>query len=97
MAMINRVIKKPILTEKSLQEATTGRYTFEVDLKANKRQIANAVKKAFDVDVLEVKTRILKGRRVQVRGTRLEREGAKVKKATVKVASGQKIGVFETA
>lgn len=91
------VIKRPILTEKSLQEATTGRYTFEVDLKANKQQIATAVKKAFSVDVLEVKTRILKGRRVRVRGTRLENKGPKIKKATVKVASGQKISVFETA
>lgn len=94
---MDRVIKKPILTEKSLQEATAGRYTFEVDLKADKRQIANAVKKAFAVDVLEVKTRILKGRRVRIRGTRLEKEGAKIKKATVKVPPGQKISVFETA
>ena len=94
---MDRLIKKPILTEKSLQEATVGRYSFEVDLKANKYQIARAIKKAFDVDVLEVNTRVLKGRRIRVRGTRLEKEGAKIKKATVKLASGQKISVFETA
>jgi len=94
---MDRVIKKPILTERSLQEATTGRYSFEVDLKADKRQIANAIKKAFSVDVLEIRTRILKGRRVRIRGTRLEKEGAKIKKATVRVPSGQKISVFETA
>ena len=90
-----RVIRKPILTEKSLQEATDGKYTFEVDLRSNKNQIASEVKKAFKVDVLNVRTRILKGKRRRVRGTSREKVGSKLKRATVKVASGQKIAVFE--
>jgi len=92
----HRVIKRPVLTEKSLQEATEGKYTFEVDLAANKKEIAQAVKKAFSVDVLAVSTRIVKGRRVRIRGTKLMRAGSKFKKATVKVAAGQKIPAFET-
>ncbi|OGY21922.1 MAG: 50S ribosomal protein L23 [Candidatus Woykebacteria bacterium GWB1_45_5] len=93
---IPKVIKSPVLTEKSLQEATDGKYTFEVDLKANKREVAQAVKEAFNVDVLGVTTRILKGRRVRIRGTKLTRAASKFKKATVKVAAGQKIPAFET-
>ena len=93
---IPKVIKSPVLTEKSLQEATDGKYTFEVDLKANKREVAQAVKEAFNVDVLGVTTRILKGRRVRIRGTKLTRAASKFKKATVKIAAGQKIPAFET-
>jgi large subunit ribosomal protein L23 len=93
---IRRVIKRPVLTEKSLQEAADGKYTFEVGLAANKKEIADAVKKTFSVDVLAVSTRIVKGRRVRVRGTRIKRLGPKFKIATVRVGSGQKIPAFET-
>lgn len=92
---MRKVIKQPILSEKSLQDARYGKFTFEVDLKANKKKIADAVQEAFKVDVLDVKTRILKGRRVRVRGTFRQKETGKIKKATVKLASGQKISVFE--
>ena len=90
-------IKKPILTEKSLQDAAEGKFTFEVELKADKKTITKAVKEEFNVDVLAVRTRILKGKRVRIRGTKMERAGPKTKKATVTLANGQKIPVFETA
>lgn len=91
-----RVIRKPVLTEKSLQEATEGKFTFEVDLKANKNQIASEIKKAFKVDVQSVRTRILKGKRRRIRGTFRQKEASVLKRATVKLAEGQKINVFET-
>lgn len=91
-----RVIRKPVLTEKSLQEAADGKFTFEVDLKSNKKQIASEIKKSFKVDVQSVRTRILKGKRVRVRGTFRQKKGAVLKRATVKLAEGQKISVFET-
>ena len=92
-----RIIKKPVLTEKSLQDAAKGKYTFVVETGSNKKAIASEVKKAFNVDVLDVKTRILKGKRRRVRGTRLEKKGPAVKKATVRVASNQKISIFEAS
>ncbi len=95
--LMPRIIKRPVLSEKSLRQATEDKYTFEVDLKANKYQIAQAVKKSFGVDVLSVRTRILKGKRVRIRGTRLERPGPIRKKATVEITKGQKISAFETA
>lgn len=92
-----RIIKKPVLTEKSLQDAAEGRYTFVVEMGSNKKSIASEVKKTFNVDVLGVRTRILKGKRRRVRGTRLEKKGPAVKKATVRVASNQKISIFEAS
>lgn len=93
---MGNIIKKPVLSEKSLQDAADGKFTFEVDLRSNKKEIASEVHKAFNVDVVNVRTRISKGKRHRVRGTSLERESSKVKKATVKVKSGQKISIFET-
>ena len=91
-----KALRKPIFTEKSFREATNGRYTFEVDTKATKKEIARMVKETFEVDVLEVKTQIVKGRRSRIRGTKLTRPGRVFKKAVVRLASGQKIPVFET-
>ena len=96
MIVMERVIKKPVLTEESLQKVVDGRYTFEVDLKADKKSIAEEVAKTFKVDVLGVRTRISKGKRLRIRGTFREKRGSKLKKATVTIASGQKISVFET-
>jgi len=91
-----KVIRKPVLTEKSLREAADGKFTFEVDLKANKKQIASEIKKAFKVDVQNVRTRILKGKRRRVRGTFRQKDSGVLKRATVKLVEGQKISVFET-
>ncbi|MEX0622195.1 MAG: 50S ribosomal protein L23 [Candidatus Woykebacteria bacterium] len=85
------------MTEKSLQEAADGKYTFEVELAANKKEIAKGVEKTFKVDVVDVKTRILKGKRKRIRGTFVERAGPKIKKATVRLGKDQKISVFEVS
>ena len=42
-----KVIKRPVITEKSLQETAFGRYTFAVDRRATKSEIASAVEKFF--------------------------------------------------
>ncbi len=41
------IIKKPIVTEKSMMATTLGQYTFEVDKNATKVEIAQAVEQAF--------------------------------------------------
>jgi large subunit ribosomal protein L23 len=41
------VIKRPIVTEKSMMATTLGQYTFEVDMNATKVEIAQAVELAF--------------------------------------------------
>lgn len=90
-----RVIRKPVLTEKSLLEAASGVYTFEVDSAANKAEIAQAVAELFKVDVKKVKTRILKNKTKRVLRTRQKTTVSSVKKATVRVGKEQKIDIFE--
>ena len=41
------VIKRPIITEKSLMATAQGQYTFEVNMNATKVEIAQAVELAF--------------------------------------------------
>lgn len=50
------IIIKPYITEKSNIEASYGKYTFIVDIKATKTEIRNAVEKLFQVKVLDVNT-----------------------------------------
>ena len=56
------IIIAPIITEKSSAEIQNGKYTFEVNKKATKIQIANAVEKLFEVKVLKVNTISVKGK-----------------------------------
>jgi len=51
------VIKRPIITEKGLdQKEEKSVLCFEVDVNANKRDVKNAVEKLFKVKVASVKT-----------------------------------------
>ena len=54
MAHITDVLKKPVLTEKSLTLLDENKYTFDVDVNANKIEIKNAVEKMFNVKVESV-------------------------------------------
>ena len=55
------IIIRPVVTEKSNDELQQGKYTFEVNKKATKVQIANAVEKLFEVKVLKVNTMTVNG------------------------------------
>ena len=45
------IIIRPVITEKSNDEMQAGKYTFEVNKKATKVDIARAVEKLFEVKV----------------------------------------------
>ncbi len=56
------VIIRPIVTENSMSQTDNKKYTFEVDRRANKIDIAKAVEEIFDVDVADVNTMNMKGK-----------------------------------
>ena len=60
------VIIKPIVTEKSSEGLQEGKYTFKVNKKATKVEIAKAVEKLFGVKVLNVNTMTVKGKEKRV-------------------------------
>jgi len=50
------VLKRPIITEKTQKQNTKGQYVFEVNMDANKVEIAKAVEKMYGVTVSDVNT-----------------------------------------
>lgn len=89
------IIKRPILTERSLHAAANGKFTFEVDRLASKGQVREAVETYFGVNVISVNTVKLGGKRKRVGKRRLEKVYPSRKKAIVQLKQGQKIDLFE--
>ena len=87
------VIKRPIITEKSSNLVENLQYTFEVDPKATKTEIKDAIEKIFKVNVIEIRT--INVHRKAKRMQRFEGFKPAYKKAIVRLAAGQTIDVFE--
>lgn len=87
------IIRRPIVTEKTMFQAENGKYTFEVDERANKVQIRRAVEELFDVDVQKVNTMRMPGKRRRM-GI-FEGRTSSWKKAIVKLSEGDHIDFFE--
>lgn len=67
MAHITDVLKKPVLTEKSMTlQANENKYTFDVDLNANKTEIRQAVEAMFNVKVESVNVMNVKAKAKRV-------------------------------
>lgn len=86
---------KPILTEKSLNLARSGKYSFWVDKNLLKSQIKKILGEVFGVHVTSVRTIKYKG------GIRINLRRRKIKiperkKAVVTLKEGEKIDLFET-
>ncbi len=50
------IVRRPVITEKSMSEMANKKYTFIVDVNANKTEIKNAVEQIFKVKVDKVNT-----------------------------------------
>jgi len=87
------VIRRPLITEKATALAAENKYAFEVDQRANKMQIREAVETAFNVHVTAVNVMNVKGK--TRRYGRRYAKTADWKKAIVTLAPGDKIELFE--
>lgn len=88
------ILKRPVLTEKSnIQKETANQVSFEVDTRANRIQIQQAVEIAFKVKVESVQTMHVRGK-IKRRG-RIVGKQRNWKKAIVKLAPNQRIEIFE--
>jgi large subunit ribosomal protein L23 len=56
------VLKRPVITERSTDLMTEKKYTFEVDVRANKTQVKDAVQEIFGVKVEKVNIMNYKGK-----------------------------------
>ncbi len=95
------VIVRPVVTEKSTDQSEFAPvYTFIVDKRANKAEIARAVESLWDVSVKDVRTMRYAGKRKRAllgRMTRNWQLGRRpgFKKAIVRLAEGEEIELYE--
>ena len=87
------IIRKPVITEKSMAAMAENKYTFIVHMAANKVQIKRAVEEVFNVKVADVKTMRFEGKTKRV-GVHIGKR-ADFKKAVITLAEGSSIEFFE--
>lgn len=93
MRTAHDIILAPVVSEKSYDLIENNNtYTFEVEPRANKEQIRDAVEKVFDVRVVRVNTMNRKGK-VKRTGWKLGKR-KDVKRAVVTLAAGDSIDLF---
>ncbi|HET8738378.1 MAG TPA: 50S ribosomal protein L23 [Acidimicrobiia bacterium] len=87
------VILAPVVSEKSYDLIENhNTYTFDVDPRANKTQIKNAVETVFDVKVVRVNTMNRKGKTKRTGYKYGKRKD--IKRAVVTLAAGDSIDLF---
>ena len=91
---LHQVIRKMLVTEKSnLDREAANKYHFEVDRRANKVEIGQAVEKLFKVKVTEVRVIHVLGKKKRM--GRVMGKKSDWKKAIVTLAEGSRIEVAE--
>ncbi len=94
MMDLYQIIKRPLVTEKGTkQKEQSNQLAFEVDRRANKILVRNAVENIFKVKVVSVRMMNVKGKERRV-GRNVGRK-ADWKKAIVRLAPGENIEFFE--
>jgi large subunit ribosomal protein L23 len=99
MKDVYSIIERPLLTEKTMDSTSAGKYTFRVAKDANKIEIGQAVEKIFSqpgkpINVVKVNTISVKGKKRRV-GRFKQGSSSDWKKAIVTLAEGQSITLFE--
>lgn len=91
------VIRKPLVTEKSMANQQKRVYTFVVEKSATKHEIKHAVEEAFKKDkvkVEHVRTVIVKGKSKRMKNMLLEGRRKDWKKAYVTLAEGCRLDII---
>jgi large subunit ribosomal protein L23 len=89
-----QVLKRPLVSEKSTkQKEQSNQIVFEVDRRANKVLVRNAVENIFKVHVIDVQVVNVKGKERRL-GRNVGRK-PDWKKAIVRLAPGENIEFFE--
>jgi large subunit ribosomal protein L23 len=90
------VILRPVVSEKSYALLDENVYTFQIDRRANKIEVRQAVEELFGVRVVKVTTLNRKGKRTRNRRTGAVGRRPDTKRAVVSLAEGDRIDLFES-
>jgi large subunit ribosomal protein L23 len=90
---LQQVLVRPLITEKSTLLQESGKYVFQISLRANKILVKQAVEHAFGVKVTDVNICWNRGKLKRF-GPRISRT-PDLKKAVVSLRSGDRIQLIE--
>ena len=88
------VIKRPVVTEKSMANQQKSVYTFIVSPDATKPEVKQSVEKAFNVKVEEVRTVKVKGKYKRMKNQLLQGKRKDWKKAYVTLKEGFRLDII---
>ena len=95
MKNVYDIIRRPVITEQSMEDVAAKKYVFMVDINANKTEIKAAVEAVFGVKVAKVNTIRMQGK-VKRTGAYPAGKRADYKKAIVTLTADSKtIEFFE--
>ena len=90
----DQIVKRPVaLTEKAARLKKDNKIVFEVDLRANKLEIRDAIEQLFDVKVTDVRTLVQRGKTKRMGKGMAKRHNWK--KAIVTLRAGDDIQFFD--
>ena len=92
--ILEKKLIQPLITEKGMKLEAENKYVFEVAMDATKGAIAKELKDSFGVDVINVNTSILPGKKRRILKTPRFKKTSKRKKAVVELKKGQKLDIF---
>ena len=89
------IIKKPIITERSLQQTKNGLFTFAFERNVTKLKAKKAIEEQFGVNVTDIKMIKMPGKTKRA-GKKMRKVNlSSWKKIIVRLKKDQKIPVFE--
>lgn len=94
MKSVYDIIRKPVISERSMEGVEIGKYVFEVQKSANKVEIKKAIETIFGVKVASVNTITLPGKMKRMGATSGRTPSRKKAVITLK-SDSKKIEIFE--
>ena len=95
MKNVYDIIKRPVITEQSMENIADKKYVFEVDINADKTEIKAAVEAVFGVKVAKVNTVRMQGKVKRTGAYPAGRRPAYKKAVVTLTADSKTIELFE--
>ena len=89
------IVKRPVITEQSMENVADKKYVFEVDINANKTEIKAAIEAIFEVKVAKINTIRMQGKVKRTGAYPAGRRAAYTKAIVTLTADSKTIELFE--
>ena len=89
------IVKRPVITEQSMESVADKKYVFEVDINANKTEIKAAIEAIFEVKVAKINTIRMQGKVKRTGAYPAGRRSAYKKAIVTLTADSKTIEFFE--